>query len=379
MPPPEGKQMTPEPDLDKMVIDNMEIFDLDKTPGEGPDAEEATAAKPAPALKKEGDKEEKPTDEEKKAAEKKAEEEKKFRFKTHEEAEKGYEEKQSRVTKVEQENAKLREQATDNEKSLEKMRAAEEAEKEEQRQTAIEAKVLDYSRKRHDEILEEIEALDPEDAEHRSKVADLWSKVGADVRRFEKEAANAPIEEPEKKPGEPVKAPEEKVVKPAEPSEDPEKDDVEALSYVGSRVKAAGKDINNPVLQRSAMFAPQANDDGTELSLDEQVDWAIESSDKFIESAKAEGIDPKDPVYLHMVHASPSLNSEGEGISLDNQMKHAVEETKKFKAAEKARIIQELNLPLSSHGAAPPASGGEPEKGMSMDSAIDKAVESRRL
>lgn len=379
----EGKQTTPDDSgFDKMIIDNIEIFDLDKAPGEGPDAE-PTAAKPAPAIKadEKGEKKKELTDEEKKAEEEK----KKLRFKTHEEAEKGYEEKQSRVTTVEQENAKLREQTAENEKELKKMREAEEAAKAEEKQAAAEVKILEYSRKRHDEILKEIEDLDTEDPEHRSKVADLWSKVGADVRRFERDAAKAPIEEPELKPGETEVKPGEKKTAPAKPAEKtpPEVSDpaeaAEALGYVESKVKSAGRDIKNPVLQRAAMFTPQNSEDGVELSLDEQVEWAIKSADDFINAAKAEGIDPEDPVYLHKVHAAPVLNSEGEEISLENQMKHAVEETKKFKAAEKARIIQELNLPLSPGPAKPVPEQGVPEQGRSMESVIEKVAESRRL
>lgn len=377
-PPPEGKQTTPEIDLEEIFVEGLEVFEMP-----GPDAEEPTAAKPAPSIKK--DKE--PTKDELSEEEKKAKDE--LRFKTHKEAEEGYREKQARVTKVEQENADLRKAAGTHEAEMKKVKEKEEAEKAEEKQAEVDKKVLDYSRKRHDEILQKIEDLDPEDPEHRSKVADLWSTVGADVRKFEKDAADAPLEEPEAKPGETVKekpgekkeSVKAKATEETTPDDSEFKTDAEARSYVEDKVKAAGRDFNNPVMQRAAIFSPQSNDAGAELTLDDQIEWAMKSADKYMEAVKTEGIDPEDPVYLHMVYKAPVENSEGEKLSLDDQMKNALEETKKFKAAEKARIIQEASLPLSAGGPAKPGPGekGAPEKGMSLGSAIDEATESRRL
>jgi len=203
-----------------------------------------------PPAKKEEEKPQEPqlTPEQKKAAE---EEKKKkdFRFKSHEEAEKGYTNVQGKNTRLEQEMKKLKNE-------LDTLKTAE-AKKE--KLAEIDQKVEDYAVERHKESLTEIDALDPDDKEYQDNVAKIWAKKDRDIRKFEREHSVdlSTTETPE------------------EEEEDPNK---EALELVKTIAKDNDLDSDDPLFIAYCSQAPTEKEDGTHIKLDEQIKWAVQKT-----------------------------------------------------------------------------------------------------
>jgi len=363
------KQTTP--DLSQHGVVGTEIFNLssDQQPGSGPDVE-PTAASPAPAIETQDE-----PDKEKPSEDPDAEE-KNFRFKSHEEAEKAYKTQQAHVTKIEQEKKDLAQKMTQLKSRISEFESKEQKEKEVQIKESVDKEVLDYSKQRHEEVLAAIDELDPEDSEHAKKVAALWAGLNADIRKFEREAAEkvqTKIQE-----AEPEKI---KTDPPPAPAEDPGQADPEDFKYVEAKVVQAGRDPLSPAFRRAASFAPEKGEGDAELTLDEQIEWALNKENEIIGQAKSQGIESNDPAWLYFLQKAPVKSEKGEEIALDDQIQWAIEKTKEHKAAEIARIKQELNLPLSASAAGRKhgTDTGIPAEGISFGDAIDKAVESRRL
>jgi len=376
----EDKQTTP--DLDKIMVEGLEVFDMDPNqhPGSGPDVE-PTAAQPAPGIETKKQKEESA----KKPEELSEDPDKDHRFKTHEEAEKAYKTQQAHVTKIEDEKKDLGRKVEQLEERVSGFEAQDQSEKERQALEAADQEILEFSKKRHEEVMAAIEELDPEDAEHSKKVAELWAGLNADIRKFERDTvqkieageAAAPageVADHKSGGGQPVK----KEIESA--AADAGQVGTEDVQYVHARVTRSGRDPQSPIFQRAAILSPEAGESGAELTLDEQIDWALNKEKEIEGRINHEGIKPDDPVWLHFMPRAPVKNEKEEDLSLEDQVGWAMEKTKEHKAAERAKIKQELNLPLSAGNVGRGTkTEGTPDAGISFGAAIDKAVEGRRL
>ncbi|MBU2550233.1 MAG: hypothetical protein KKB20_17625 [Proteobacteria bacterium] len=183
------------------------------------------------------------------------------RFKTHEEAEKGYRNIQAEKTRLELENKAL--------KSAQEAaaKAALEAEAKEKET----ADFLEFTKGRTKQALEEINALDPEDPDHEEKVALAWARMYADTRNFQYQppAGAAPgtrSEEPA-----PAAGP-----KPAEGAGEP---DPQAMALIKGKLAEAGLDPEDEYFWLLAdRGVPTRDPQGNALTFEQSLAWAIETT-----------------------------------------------------------------------------------------------------
>jgi chaperonin cofactor prefoldin len=200
------------------------------------------------------------------------------RFKSHEEAERGYRELQGKTTRAEQEAAEAR-------RKLAELEAAQAAQNERRvadaRRAEADQAIDDYMAERTEKALEEIEALDPDDPEHRKKVARIYARRDSDVRKF--------AQNPAGKDGKPIGAATEgdqQVSSPPLPAERPppappvvpaaaESRRVQVREYIDGRARAAQIDPEDELWVGVSLTTPTKDADGKSLSLDEQIEWTI--------------------------------------------------------------------------------------------------------
>lgn len=196
-----------------------------------------------------------------------------FRFKSQEEAEKGYKNIQSEKTRLEQ-------RARDLETELTVLKR--EREKQTQEASAVEAEktFLEYCTERHEQALTEIDQLDPEAADYRKKAANIWAKKDADIRRKDMDmrpVVAATVADKGAAGTEPA----------AGTARTPAGDGAAADSaaqvhqYVEETIAAAGLPSDDPLFWMYAQQAPEKDAAGAPLDLDRQIEWALEKTNNY--------------------------------------------------------------------------------------------------
>ena len=316
----EGKQNTP--DLSQLMADGRPVFG-GNTPNAG-DAEPAKPALPGPdaaekaaaeAEKAEPAEKEKTAAAEKEAAAATAEAEKAtaaeaeaaaaakgagkdgednaalkekddthpetaLRFKSHEEAEKGYREVQGKATKAEQRASELERENL----ALKEARDLEKTEKEQKAALAASrTKVLEFGKGRKKQALEAIDALDPDDPEYRDKAADLLTQADIDIyENYRQNQQTPPAEKPAEKP-----AVEDPIVANAKAGKPPGAEETTAREYMIDKVKAAGIAEDDEFFWLIAGRTPSVDEKGERIEFDRQIDWALEQTKNY--HSKREG------------------------------------------------------------------------------------------
>ncbi len=286
----EGSQITP--DLDGMMTEGRAIFDgslppdieagaalvvRPGLPGPGKEEEEAGGA-PLAAPKNAGG--EKPgenvpgaeteTDPNKTKEDKLPDAE--LRFKSHEEAEKGYRHLQGEKTKAEQRAAAAEEE-------LERIKKAEQLkEKAAQKKTEM----VKNAAARRKQALDEIDALDPEAADYRDKAADILARADLDV--WEHLRADGTTRQPTEA--------EKKAVDKMPAGDGDDKGAEELVTTIQERIAKEGLDKEDELFWMYAGQAPERDGQGKPLDLEGQLAWAItktkEYHNKFQKAAKSE-------------------------------------------------------------------------------------------
>lgn len=334
----EKVQTTPE-----FTVEGADIFKFgatDQVPGPG--AETAEPATPAPAADDPG----KATADESAAAPAEGEPTpaEKPRFKDHQAAEEGYRHLQAKATKAEQEAAELRRKVAEQEQQ---QAAAREQQAQSGRQAEIEKAIDDYTAERNEKALEAIEALDPDDPEHRKKVARIWGQFHSDVRKY----TASPVD----KDGKPL------VVTAATP---------EQSSAPATPAKEAAP---------STAATPATPAPATVEQRRSQIKGYIDGK------ARAAGIDPEtDELWAGVALTTPDKDADGKVIPLDDQIEWTINRYNERKAAIMARARQESNLPMGEggrvHRSPGSGSGGKAPAGpIGLGDAIAAANERRRL
>ncbi|MFH1158464.1 MAG: hypothetical protein V1721_06235 [Pseudomonadota bacterium] len=264
-----------------------------------------------------------------------------LRFKSHEEAERGYKEVQGKATKAEQRASDLERENL----ALKEERDREKAEKERKTaQAAARTKVLEYGKTRKKQALEAIDKLDPDDPEYRDKAADLLTQADLDI--YENYRQNQPAPPAEKPPGE-KEAPGTKAKTDAPPDEKET-----AREHLLGRIKAADIAEDDELFWLFVSQTPSVDEEGKRIDFDRQIDWALERTKTYQSKQEA-------------------------------KIKVSIEKV----AGEKGRKKQEEEIPLGRGGN--PAGPGAPETGkektaeeqkpFGLNDAMDFALSSRRL
>lgn len=267
------------------------------------------------------------------------------RFKSHEEAEKGYREVQGKATKAEQRAADLEKENL----ALKEARDQEKAEKELKAAQAVSrTKVLEFGKARKKKALEAIDALDPDDPEYRDKAADLLTQADIDIYENYRQNQQAT---PAKPPGEKKPAGEEAPAVKAKDGEEPD-EKAQAREHLLGKVKNAGLAADDELFWLFAVQSPSVDEEGKRIEFDRQIEWALERTKNY--------------------------NSKQEA-----KIKESIEKT----AGEKGRKKQEEDLPLG-RGGSPAGPGAhetgkdkpaEEKKPFGLNDAMDFALSARRL
>jgi len=241
---------------------------------------------------------------------------KKLRFKGHEEAERGYRNLQGEKTRLEQRNKDL-------EQELLRLQKADEIKAEMEK---ADQEIFDYSAKRHEEALEAIDALDPDEEDYQAEVGKVWAAKDRDVRRFERENPildQTTTNEPNQTPGEGAEQ--------------------EAMGFVSQAAEKAGIDPDDEHFKLVCRTTPLQDHTGKEMSFPEQVDWAINQTRQYKKAQEQN-----------------------------------FQETLKERAARKAEEAQDQGLPMGRSAAARTPMEDAPPI-VSLDDALMSAQEERRL
>lgn len=326
----EGTQSTP--DLDRIMLEGHPAFDGvtplegDAVPGSavtpGPDA--AGTEQPADDKAAEGLAAEQAAKEADEAARKtKADTppETGSRFKSHEEAERGYRELQGKTTKAEQRAAEL-------ETELTRIR---DAGKVEEAKAKNKTDLITYATTRRAQALEAIDGLDPDAADYRNQAASVLAAADADVLDYRDTlpAATHRREQP--------------AATPAVGGDDA----TDTVKYVQATLQKPeiGLEADDPLFWTFAGQAPTAKANGEPIPFDDQITWAVEKTKSY--HNKLRGTDPA---------------------------------KREEEAAARSRTLQEQDLSLGRGGSTRPAGADKgAEKPVSLSDAIDGALEQRRL
>lgn len=251
-----------------------------------------------------------------------------LRFKTHEEAEKGYRHLQSEKTKAEK-------RARDLEKEL---AARKDAEARRAKDEESDQKFAEYSEQRHQEALKAIETLDPDEDGYHEKVARIWAEKDRDVRRYDRELSQQSIDTT---PSDSQEGNQPAETGTPEAGEAPSREAI--VAYVNGEAEKAGVDPADEHFQLECRIAPVQDEQGRELTLAEQVEWAISKTKAYHQS-------------------------------VEDRIRKAQE----AEARQKAETAQERDLPMGRSGAHKPAETPDLTP-VSLNDAIDDAMNDRRL
>jgi len=289
-----------------------------------------------------------------------------FRHKTHEEAEKSYAHLLGRTTRAEQEAKKLREEN-------EKIRA-QQAERDKQARAA-EAKRQrgEFVGQKYEEATKAVDELDPDDPQYHNRVARIWADTHQAIEDFEPAAEGEPdapsasqalgVGDPESPGGQ--AAPEAPAGQ-ANPSEDPSQ---------------AGGETGEPDSSPSGSPpAGQEGGEGGEPTAEINMNEVYQTMDARIKE-KSPGFDRSDPAFLGYCSQAPYQDENGNPLSMEQQIDHAIDMTRQFYARKQRELLQDAGQPMDRGG--PGAGGGSDDQPSSQEHSfgdiVENAVQSRVL
>lgn len=303
-----NEQTTP-PDLDVIMKEGLQQFDVSAEPE---DAAPATVQDGGPAAADAGTT----------AGNNATTDVTPFRFKSQDEAEKGYKHIQAENTRITERNKQLTEQI-----------ATRELDQQQQAQTeAVSLELEKAAQEMRMKLLDDIDALDPDDPAYRKQVAALQARADIAVARassmFLPRAVTAPPPSP----------------------------------------------------------LPPVTDNSTEVE-------QLRVYTRDVIAAPEIGLDPADPLFWSFAAQAPATDAQGQDIPLDGQIQWAVEQTKNYHARlfqnDPARVAESASRSASQHAlkgmpmgraasGAPPVSREQKEP-LSLSDALDEAINLRRL
>ena len=223
---------------------------------------ETQGGEKAAETEKPSDESEKPSDESEESAG--AEEGPEFRFESHEKAEEGYREIQSKATRAEQRAAELQ-------KKLDGITAAE---KQKEISAENRARFRKFSKEQNLQALKSIDELDPDDFEddeaYQERVSDIWTDKDEAIEEFRQTLAPS---------GTPPEGTQEAG------DETPADDSWETAVELAQK---AGVDPESETFLFFGTKAPVKDDDGNTMDFEAQVNWAVNKTKAFDAFEKGE-------------------------------------------------------------------------------------------
>ena len=270
-----------------------------------------------------------------------------FRHKTHEEAERSYANLMSRTTRAEQDNARLRKQLEEIEAAKEKAR----------RDEQIRTQKDEFIANKYEEANRAVENLDPDDPEYHSQTAKIWAGVHRAIETFE-----PTIEEDQPRRGGAEGLP-------------------RASEYIqdNNRGEPTGPEgVSPPDGPDAAPSDTEGESVGEQLTV-EQIYQKIDT----VLSEKKPGFDREDPAFISFCSRAPDKDASGRLLSLDEQIDYAVQATKAHYDKIRRDLLQTSAQPMNKGAAAPFAGAGhqgqQQESTETFGDIVDAAVQSHTL
>lgn len=347
MPQAAPSQTTPE----EVTVSGTDIFKFgagDQITEDGPGKADQTAATPAPPADHPGEANDDagtpPAETTPKLKESPT------RFKSHDEAERGYKELQGEHTRKAQENAELKRRLSEFESRQQQEQRTRQTE---EQQAAADQATTEFARKRNRQALAEIEELDPDDKGHQDKVADVWARANTEIIRFSRNPVGAD--------GKPITAAPAKA--PQAPEETPP-----ATPAAPTTPEATPPTPSQP---RAPEPTPPADIEAKRAEKRLYIDGVVRQA----------GINPEDPLWIGMSLTTPAVDATGRALSLDEQIQWTIDHHNEYLAQRNAASRQSADLPIGSGGQAPSraAVATQPTGPIGLGDAIARVNERRRL
>ncbi len=263
-------------DLDAMmaetrIVTGTEIFDLPGSSEEEEQTDEGDQEKPgneeqaqeSQELSSQSGEESEQTEEQ---------DGKNFRFKDHGAAEEGFRNLQAKTTRAEQELAEMKKANVQREAEENAVKLAAEKDKASR----------EFAAERQKETLAAINDLDHEDPDYDEKIAKTWAENNVDIINF---AQNPQLAVQESQPAEEPGG--DRQVETPPRDQGPSNEEIQA--YVSQCVNDAGiSEEQMPVFQGFVTQTTGVNDDGSEATIGQQVQWAIDQTKKHYADVKAQ-------------------------------------------------------------------------------------------
>jgi hypothetical protein len=240
-------------------------------------------------------------------------EEKAYRFKSQEEAEKGYRHLQAEMTRAKQEAARLRKEMEEAREKAERAQRAEQADEEYE----------NYVTERLEQSYAEIDELDDDDEDYQKKVAKINARAQREISQKQRELYGGQDSfarrEEAGEPGEPERPEADATAESRTvPAEDRGKIVLEKTSREGI------DPANDPVFAGYAAMAP------LEMGFEEQVEWAIDKTKEYRAGLKTRDTEVEQPLERGGPGRSNTLRpqkvpDETETTALDRALKDARE------------------------------------------------------
>jgi len=193
---------------------------------------------------------------------------KSLRFKSHQEAEKGYRHLQGEMTRAAQRAREL-------EKELQ---ALKQAEAKKAAQGKAEQAFVDFAADRRKQAMEQVEALSDEDPEYTVKASRIWAEADRDIHRFDWSQFQQAEDGGQPAAGESQA-----------PQPDPADLQQQAVKTAETMAADAGltHEADLTTFRMVAGRTPEVDEQGQPMSFEDQVQWAITETRQLIEAQQA--------------------------------------------------------------------------------------------
>ncbi len=196
------------------------------------------------------------------------------------------------------------------------------------------SKILDeFSRETTEKTLEAIAGLDPEAEDHTKQVANIWADYHRDIREYE--------DTPEFQ---------EKLAGITPPAAAPEAEKAEAET-------TPPLETHPPEKAAEAPTQPET------------------TREDVLAKAQAKGLkDKDDPTFWGFCQQAPTHSEAGQLLSMDEQIDWAVEQTNNHQENLRAQVLQDVNQPLTRGGRGKPTEPGAAPQPVSLSTALERAA-----
>ncbi len=243
-----------------------------------------------------------------------------FRHKSHEEAERSYAHLMSRTTRAEQDNARLRRQLQDIEDAKKKQQQDQEAARQRD----------EFVQQKYEEAARAVDELDPDDPEYHTKTARIWADVHRSVDAFTPAVDSSG--------GSDIPRASDMVGGQGQQAADA------GAASAGDGSDPGGESGTTSPASPPDTAAPAEGDDPgdgggyTQAEIHQKIDARI--------GEKTPGFDREDPAFIAFCGRAPTQDEQGRPLSIEDQIDYAIESTRAHYDKKRREMLQASAQPM---------------------------------